>query len=298
MVVVGGIVVGGSGKTPMVMWLATRLKKKGISVGVVSRGVGAHLPADAFPRQVSAKDQTCEVGEEAKLIAMTCGIPVVIDKQRYRAARYLLDTEQVQVILSDDGLQHYALPREIEFALVDAQCPTGNGHLFPAGPLREYPSRLTKVDAVILKNSNTEKMGLTCYNGYTALVQPKCWKNLYTKATVPVGFFEEQHTIAICGIGNPQSFFDTLDKIDINYETMIFDDHHVYSSRDRFFFGTSPVLMTEKDAVKCEEILDKVFNKDRFWCLQIAFSFSHDDEEKLMAMIVERIHMSASESDG
>ena len=296
-VVVGGIVVGGNGKTPMVMWLATRLKERGISVGVVSRGVGTCLPTNAFPHRVGAKDRSCEVGEEAKLIAKTCEVPVVIDGKRYRAARYLLATEPVQVILSDDGLQHYALPREIEFALVDAKAPTGNGYLLPAGPLREYPSRLKEVDAIILKNSGIEQMDHIGKNEYQAVVEPKYWRNLYTKATVPVGFFEDQQTTAVCGIGNPQSFFDTLDQIDINYEAMIFDDHHVYSPKDRFFSGVGPVLMTEKDAVKCEEILDNVPNNSRFWCIKISLSFASADEEKLMDMIVSRMHLKTPDGD-
>ncbi|MCC7516071.1 MAG: tetraacyldisaccharide 4'-kinase [Pseudomonadales bacterium] len=253
-VVVGNLSVGGTGKTPLLHAIATAFTRRGIRVGIISRGYGGSHTGS--PRMVSALDDAACVGDEPLLLAQLTHCPVVIGADRVAAARFLLQQTAVDVILSDDGLQHYALPRQFEIAVLDAARGMGNGFCLPAGPLRESAARLRTVDAVVINGEQTDALleGSLQQLAITPLVtalQPECWVSVIdgrkqTLDSVPKG---EVHALA--GIGNPPRFFNTLRQLGYHVVEHPFPDHHIFSANDLQFGDDLPVVMTEKDAVKC-----------------------------------------------
>jgi tetraacyldisaccharide 4'-kinase len=241
-IVVGNLFVGGSGKTPLVLWLVEELQRRGYRPGVVMRGYGSRRQDS--PRLVDASASAEEVGDEALLVARRGQCPVAISARRPEAARLLADRFTVDVIVSDDGLQHYRLGRDIEIAVIDADRELGNGHCLPMGPLREPPSRLRSVDLVV-------------YNGSGSGERP-CRFELVPRAPRPVCPSESGPepkaggTVhAVAGIGNPDRFFATVKKMGFGVIPHPFPDHHRFRANDLRFGDSAPVLMTEKDAVKC-----------------------------------------------
>ncbi|MCI0917976.1 tetraacyldisaccharide 4'-kinase [Pseudomonas stutzeri] len=244
-VVVGNITVGGTGKTPLILWLIEHCRRRGVKVGVVSRGYGAS-PA-SYPWRVRAEDSAAEAGDEPLLIAQRTGAPVMIDPDRARAVRELLAQESVDLILSDDGLQHYRLARDLELVLVDAVRGLGNRRCLPAGPLREPPERLESVDAVLFNGAQADSL-----SGFAFALRPSGLIELASQQCWPLDHFPPgQQVHAVAGIGNPQRFFTTLEALHWRPIPHPFADHARYSLEQLSFRPELPLVMTEKDAVKC-----------------------------------------------
>ena len=257
-IVIGNVSVGGTGKTPLAIHLVEALRAAGLHPGVVSRGYGGAGQGGT----VNGASDPVQYGDEPVLIAARCGVPVQVGADRVAAARQLLGAyPEVNVLLSDDGLQHYRLARDIEIAVVDAQRGFGNGWPLPAGPLREPVSRLRCVDALVANGAGNlpfatarrfemRLMGSVAVN----LADPAVRLDLRALTGRPVH--------AIAGIGNPQRFFDHLSSLGLTFTPHSFPDHHVYRPGDLRFDGD--ILMTEKDGVKC-----RPFDSDRLWVVPV-----------------------------
>ena len=258
-IVVGGITIGGAGKTPLTRALAEALAPRGWRPGIVSRGYGGD---DAGPRAVTVGDDPAQVGDEALLLAAT-GFPVWIGRDRVAAAQSLLAAHpECNVVVSDDGLQHYALARDFEIAAIDGARRLGNAHLLPAGPLREPRSRLNQVDAVVTLMASASGAAANDGRETTMWHEPLPWRNLVDKsAAADASRWRNVHAIA--GIANPQRFFDLI-RLGISPVCHIFPDHHRYRREEIAFAGADAILMTEKDAVKCRAFADA-----RCWYLPI-----------------------------
>ena len=258
-IVVGNITVGGTGKTPLILWLIEQCRAQGVRVGVVSRGYAAR-PAH-FPWTVSATDTAKQAGDEPLLIVQRSGVPLVIAPERAQAVQQLLAEHSLDIILSDDGLQHYGLARDLELVLIDAARGLGNQRCLPAGPLREPAERLQSVDAVLLNGAEQDS-----HNGFAMRLQPTEWVHVRSGRREPLSYFPAQQKMhALAGIGNPQRFFKTLEGLNWQPIAHAFADHAQFTAQDLQFPDDLPVVMTEKDAVKCRE-----FAADHCWYLQVA----------------------------
>ncbi|MFG0720733.1 tetraacyldisaccharide 4'-kinase [Pseudomonas sp. GLN_6] len=257
-VVVGNITVGGTGKTPMILWLIEHCRRQGLRVGVVSRGYGAQPPQ--LPWRVQADQLASVAGDEPLLIVQRSGVPLMIDPDRSRAVAALLAVEPLDLILSDDGLQHYRLARDLELVLIDAARGLGNRHCLPAGPLREPAERLQSVDALLYNGASSDPQ-----EGYGFTLQPRTLVNLRSGEQQPLSHFPAGQALhAVAGIGNPQRFFNTLEGLHWRPVAHAFADHAPYSAELLSFSQALPVLMTEKDAVKC-----RAFAADDWWYLAV-----------------------------
>jgi tetraacyldisaccharide 4'-kinase len=259
-IIVGNIAVGGTGKTPLLCSLALAFIEKGFRPGIISRGYGGSYQGE--PRLVSVTDDAAVVGDEPLLLARRTGCPVVIAQDRVAAARYL-ETQNVTVILSDDGLQHYALARTVEIVVMDGQRGVGNGWCLPAGPLREPVSRLQSVDFVVI-NGETE----SCFRAdqITMLIQLVHWINVRTGEKKLLAHLPSGSCVhAVAGIGNPQRFFNTLQANGYKIIEHVFPDHHAFVASDLNFCDDLAIVMTEKDAVKCS-----LFAQDNMYALIVA----------------------------
>ena len=256
-IVVGNLVAGGSGKTPLVLWLASMLKKSGHTPGIVSRGYGGSAAASMA---VAATSPVNLVGDEPLLLARASDCPVWIGRDRVAAASGLLAAHpECDVLILDDGLQHYRLARDIEIAVEDAR-GAGNGFLLPAGPLREPLSR--QVDAWVV-NSAAPRSHDSAYR--MDLRGDRFHRVAAPRDAVPASAFAGKQALhAVAGIGNPKRFFDQLADLGLVAANHAFPDHHAYSADDLEFGDCDAVLMTEKDAVKCE-----AFARDNWYALQV-----------------------------
>lgn len=247
-IVVGNISVGGNGKTPTVIALATHYQRAGRKVGILSRGYGGSNRD--FPRQVLAGDDPASVGDEPLLMATRTGLPVVIDPKRGRGAEYLVDELHCDLIICDDGLQHYALARDAEVVVMDER-RWGSGHLLPMGPLREGRWRLNRVDAVIHNTSSASPVkapGVEVLQVNMKLEAGKVINIKHPQQQLSLSQWPSDAVSALAGIGNPQRFFDQLRSMGLTLsEQVSFNDHHAYSRQD---IPEGKVIMTEKDAVK------------------------------------------------
>jgi len=255
-IVVGNLSVGGTGKTPLIMWLANALTQQGLKVGVITRGYGGQ--AKSWPQFVHAASDPLEVGDEAALIAQQTQALVFSGPDRVADAEQAI-AAGAQVILSDDGLQHYRLQRDCELAVIDGSRMIGNGSLLPAGPLREPVSRLKQVNLVLLnrRNANTASAVL---NGLISehleyTVEPTQLRSFASGALSnewrPLDKLKGQQVHVVTGIGNPQAFIAALRGHGLNVSARLLPDHAVFKPADIEFGDGLPVLMTEKDAVKC-----------------------------------------------
>jgi len=255
-IVVGNISVGGAGKTPLLMALAEELKRRGHRVGIVSRGYGGN--AKRFPLHVDRNTSPALCGDEPAMMAQRLNIPVVVDPVRKNAVIEALGCASdypCDVILSDDGLQHYAMPRDIEILVVDAERGFGNGMCFPAGPLREPLSRLRSVDFLVSNGPDSARRLPKQQTFVSMTLKPSACVNVTTGERVSIEkFFRRQLVHAVAGIGNPQRFFQALKDLGSQVIEHPFPDHYIYVPKDLNFGDALPVLMTEKDAVKCKNI--------------------------------------------
>ncbi|MCP4695568.1 MAG: tetraacyldisaccharide 4'-kinase [Gammaproteobacteria bacterium] len=255
-IVAGNICVGGSGKTPLVMWLVQFLKEHGFKPGIVSRGYRGK--ASQWPREVFPSSDPRMTGDESVLLACRTGVPTTVAPKRRQAIELLLKKHDCDIIISDDGLQHYAMNRDIEIAVVDDMHRHGNQRCLPAGPLREPVSRLDDVDFVVSKGASYNNEFSMQYHA-----KPLCTL-LDDRVTQPLHHLRGQKVHAIAGIGNPERFFNRLQELGIKATRHVFPDHYFYNADDIYFDAKTPVIMTEKDAVKCRE-----FAGPQHWYLPI-----------------------------
>jgi len=259
-IIVGNITAGGSGKTPLVIWLVNWLRARGYRPGVVSRGYGGAARGCV---EVQPDSPPAEVGDEPLLIHLKTTAPVVVGRDRVAAARTLLTRHPgVDVIVSDDGLQHYRLQRAIELAVIDAASGLGNGWPLPAGPLREPRSRLDSVDAVIQVvrgAAQPQDLPRAWRADYRA---GQAWRLRAPREKKPLRQLPQRDWLAVTGIGRPQGFFDMLDAQGVRFSPRAFADHHAFRPQD--LPAAAAVLMTEKDAVKCSG-----FAGDEWWAVEL-----------------------------
>jgi tetraacyldisaccharide 4'-kinase len=276
-IVVGNITVGGAGKTPLVAAIVDALRSRGFRPGIVSRGYGR---AGRDVRSVVASDDARDTGDEPLILA-EAGVPVWVGADRAATAQALLAAHpDVDVIVADDGLQHYGLARDVEIAVVDGERALGNRLLLPAGPLREPPSRLATVDAVVrLRTGGTPAHAAA--GEFTMTQAPQPWRNLVDpELPFDVATLHDPATAAIAGIAHPERFFGALIAHGFAGRTHAFPDHHAYSRDDVAFAGAPAILMTQKDAVKC-----RAFADSRMWMLPIR---AHVDPA-LIELVVEKL---------
>lgn len=250
-IVVGNITVGGVGKTPLVIAIAQKLHAQGLRVGIVSRGYGATVKH--FPHEVMLSDEANHVGDEPLLLAIKTGAPVVIAPNRVSAVRYLLDKYDSQVIISDDGLQHYWMGRAIEIAVIDGGRGLGNGFCLPAGPLREAKSRLQQVNMVVVNGGETMLFS-DVQSVYRMDLKPGSLTRLLDGETTTIAQLPDR-VAAIAAIGNPSRFFETLNALGVSFTAYPFPDHHSFRPEE-LQLSEKTVVMTEKDAVKCKAFAD------------------------------------------
>ena len=265
-IVVGNVSVGGTGKTPFVIWLAAQLKQRGMRVGLVTRGYRG--TAKDWPRAVGPDDDPTEVGDEPVLLARRTGCPVVAGPDRVAAAQRLLSQTPVDVLLSDDGLQHYRLGRRFEIAVVDGQRGMGNGLCLPAGPLREPMERIHEVDAIVVNGGDWGHAGVFRADAVVSEV-----RRVKDRAPRTLDSFKGKMVHAVAGIGNPQRFFDLLEDAGLDVEPHPLEDHAAFGPDDLAFEEPGAVLITEKDAVKCES-----FAHEDVWCVVVDLLFDADTD--------------------
>jgi tetraacyldisaccharide 4'-kinase len=268
-IIVGNITVGGTGKTPLVIWLAEFLRNHGFKPGIISRGYGGSN--NTYPCEVNNNSNVAHVGDEVLLIKRRTQCPMVVDPNRVRAVRKLLEISNCNIVISDDGLQHYALGRDIEIAVIDVARKFGNGFCLPAGPLREPVKRLQMVDLIV-------------ENGKSMRLKPNKLYNIANPVlTKTLSEFKDKTVHAIAGIGNPQRFFNILHDNNIKVIEHPFPDHYIYRSQDVMFDDELPVLMTEKDAVKCEQ-----FANQKHWCVPISTELDNQFMETFLSKLKSR----------
>jgi len=258
-IVVGNITAGGTGKTPLTLKLVEWLREAGYRPGVVSRGYGGR---DAGVQAVVRDSDPAGCGDEPVLIAKRAGCPVWIGRQRAEAARQMLANHpEVDVVIADDGLQHYALGRDVEVAVVDGKRGFGNGWPLPAGPLREPRSRLDRVDAVVVNGGVAEVLHMTAPVFAMQLVSAGLRGVRDPLRQARPDDLLGQRVQALAGIGNPERFFDQLRRLGLDAAPHVFPDHHDYTPSD---LPAGTLVMTEKDAVKCA-----AFAPDDAWYLMV-----------------------------
>lgn len=273
--IVGNVSVGGTGKTPLVIWLAQRLEQRGRKVGIVTRGYGGR--ATSWPQDVTAETPAEQVGDEAALLASRTQALVVAGPDRVAAANRVIE-RGADVVLSDDGLQHYRLMRDAEIVVIDAQRRFGNGWLLPAGPLRELPSRALRADLIVesQRDSEPKRSGeaIVSVQGVQDAI------NLQTGERRSLAAFGGTAVHAVAAIGHPEAFFAMLRRHGLTLNAHPFPDHAALLASDLDFGDAAPVLMTEKDAVKC-----RAFASDRYWAVPLMVTFSEADENSLLALL-------------
>ena len=284
-VIVGNISVGGSGKTPLIIALVAALKQRGYSPGVVSRGYSGN--AAQYPLSVTAATAVSESGDEPLLIATLADCPVVVDANRRAAVDYLLDHHQCNLVLSDDGLQHYALHRDIELVVVDGQRGLGNGRQLPSGPLREKPQRLEQADMVVINGQQADQ-SITVSGLQKMSIRPTQFRHLQSGRRLAIedwlesepGTNREVHAVA--AIGNPQRFADTLSQIGLAPILHRFDDHQTLSLEDLVFGDNLPVIVTAKDAIKLEQVAAV---SENIWAVDIEAVIDSSFVDKLVVKL-------------
>lgn len=272
--VVGNIAVGGTGKTPLVIYLVELLRKQGYKPGVVSRGYGGN--AKTYPREVDDKSSASTVGDESIVVYGRTRCPMMVDPDRNRAIQTLLNRHDVDVVICDDGLQHYRMPRDIEIAVIDSERRLGNGLCLPAGPLREPAKRLQSVDFTVINGAagpGESEMRLEP-NQVINLNQPILSKNVQD--------FAGERVHAVAGIGNPKRFFNLLSRLNIDIIPHSYKDHFAYQAADLDFSDDAPIIMTEKDMVKC-----RGFAKDNWWYLSVDAHCDDKFDEALLNALEE-----------
>ena len=288
-IVVGNISVGGTGKSPLVVWLVEYLRAKGLKPGVISRGYGANPPCT--PYFVTSGSSASEAGDEPLMIVRRTGVPMVIAPDRVAAAKLLLEQTSCDLIISDDGLQHYALNRSIEIVVVDGSRGFANGRCLPEGPLREPVERLDEVDLIVV--NGTAAPGLFSENQskecgakqFSMQLTSDFFVHVKRASHCPVDQWTQRRQVdAIAGIGNPQRFADTLTGLGFTPQLHRFPDHYRYKQEDLDFGEDSVLIMTEKDAVKCDHI-----TLNNAWYLQVSARLDESFSSRLDSLLKQTV---------
>ena len=274
-IVVGNLTIGGTGKTPLVKYIATELIKRGYKPGIVSRGYGGKFKETL---KVDSNTSVKQTGDEAQILSKL-NIPFYIDKNRVRAVEKIIENHDCDVIISDDGLQHYKMKRDIEIAVIDGKRRFGNKLTFPAGPLRESIKRLSSVDFVVNNSGPTEE------NEFLMSISPSEFVHLKSGKSYGVEDWPMHNQVhAVAGLGNPGRFFDLLDKLGFDIVRHPYPDHHNFDSSDLFYLDHLPIIMTEKDASKCKD-----FDNNKIWYLKIDADVNNKFIDQLQSKLEEII---------
>nr|VFK34082.1 MAG: lipid-A-disaccharide kinase [Candidatus Kentron sp. MB]VFK76580.1 MAG: lipid-A-disaccharide kinase [Candidatus Kentron sp. MB] len=286
-VVVGNITTGGTGKTPLVVWLAHFLRRHGFRPAIVVRGYGGK--AEYWPQWVNADTDPYLVGDEAVLLARRADCRVMASPDRVAATNVLPGQTNCNLILCDDGLQHYALARDVEIAVVDGDLGVGNGRCLPAGPLREPVSRLAEVDLVVRHTRGDEaiKPGVNPLGRteYHMRLVPGALRAVTDERIGSLEVLKKMPVHAVCGIGHPERFFGMLRALGFTIRPHAFPDHHAFRAEELAFGDGLPILMTEKDAVKCHR-----FAKPNHWYLPVDAELDPALGVRLLQVLGERRH--------
>jgi tetraacyldisaccharide 4'-kinase len=283
-VVVGNLTVGGTGKTPLVAWLSTHLAAVGMRVAIVSRGYGGKARGVT---RVTLHSRASEVGDEPLLLARRAQATVFIGRDRVAAAKAAV-ADGADIVLGDDGLQHLALVRNCEIVVIDGQRGFGNGSLLPRGPLRESPRRLRRVNAVVINGAlkpGFQLPGFLSRTAFTMQMRPGDARPVAGSGQLrSLASFRGTGVHAVAAIGNPQRFFDMLREAGLTLYEHPMADHHDFKSGDLDFGDSLPVLMTEKDAVKCAAFADA-----RCWYVPVTAEFAANESGELIDLILARV---------
>jgi len=287
-IVVGNIAVGGAGKTPVTLWLAEFLKSKGMNPAIISRGYGGTTASSSVP--VTHESDPALVGDEPVLLARRSGCPVLVNPDRVQGALSAVE-RGTDVIISDDGLQHYRLRRDFEIAVVDGTRKFGNGFLLPAGPLREPQRRLDSVDRVLVQRVDGGDSGplagdrashFSLAGEFLTRVSDGCSR--------PLDEFSGRSVHAVAGIANPDRFFEQLRRHGIDVRAHPLPDHAAFADEDVNFGDELDVVVTEKDAVKCKSIAHS-----RLWYLPVSVVFDDGEDMRWLDALHDRLRASVSQ---
>ena len=270
-IVVGNLTVGGSGKTPLVSYLALRCQSENLKVGIIMRG---YKRKDSILIEVLSDSAVETVGDEALMLKQKTACPVAIAANRCEAAKYLNEKYNLDVIISDDGLQHYRLPRNLEIVVIDGEREFGNSRCLPAGPLREPISRLTSADLIVCNGEN-EKYEYQYYSAFDKVISLA--DDTINKA---LDSFCDIKVHALAGIGHPKRFFTMLEDAGLQVIMHPFPDHHRFNRSDLEFNDDFPILMTEKDAVKCRQ-----FAKENTWYVPLTITPNKKLDDQLSKLL-------------
>ncbi len=287
-VVVGNLTVGGTGKTPLVAWLSTKLSAVGMKVAVVSRGYGGRAKGVT---RVTMHSRASEVGDEPLLLARRAQATIFIGRDRVAAAKAAV-ADGADIVITDDGLQHLALVRDCEIVVIDGQRGFGNGCQLPRGPLRESPRRLRRVNAVVVNGAITapgfQLPAFLSKTHFEMRLVPGDARPVSGGASLrSLANFRGTGVHAVAAIGNPQRFFDMLRDAGLTLYEHPMPDHHAFKPGDLNFGDSLPVLMTEKDAVKCAPFAD-----ERCWYVPVTADFGESESRRLVDLILARVKAS------
>lgn len=278
-VIVGNITVGGTGKTPLVIYLVEQLKQAGYTPGIISRGYGGTQSGEVLLTSLPT-----EKGDEPVLMAKRTACPVWVNADRVQAGRDLLAAHpNCNILISDDGLQHYRLQRDVEIVVLNSQHSFGNGQLLPAGPLREKRIRLSQVNAIVdtaRKSDLKAKEGLTLSQTYNMSLKMTGIQRLDDSQKTSIAQLQTKQVLAIAGIGHPSRFFNLLKGLGLDCETRAFNDHHAYTAQDFADVTDKTLLMTEKDAVKCKHL-----DLNDAWYLPVSAQLESTQNNSLLQVI-------------
>jgi len=283
-VVIGNLTVGGTGKTPLTLWLAERLREHGVRPGILSRGY-TRAGSARSPLRVYADSPWREVGDEPKLLARRSDCPTVVARERLAGARELA-AHGVPLILADDGLQHLALARDLEIVVVDGARGLGNGRLLPAGPLRERPGRLARAALVVVNGEPVHPTLAGAALGAAPLRMQLVGSEaraLRGSAVWSLQAFRGAPVHAVAGIGHPARFFAMLRAHGLEIIEHAYPDHHDFRPADLAFGDGRPVLMTEKDAIRCEEL---ALRAGTLWYVPVTAELCAQDATRLLAPVL------------
>ncbi|GAC1632121.1 MAG: tetraacyldisaccharide 4'-kinase [Nevskia sp.] len=278
-IVIGNIAVGGTGKTPLTLWFVDALRELGWKPGVISRGYGGR--AANYPLRVTAATDAQVCGDEPALIARRTRVPMAVAPDRVAAGQLLIDSGEVDILIADDGLQHYRLARDLEVCVIDGARGVGNGARLPAGPLRERPARLETVDLVVVNGVRTARLPPLDTATVSMQLELGAARALADGGERPLASFQGQRVHAVAGLGNPQRFFEALAAAGLDVIPHALPDHHCYAEIDLAFGDGLPVLLTEKDAVKCAG-----FSLPQLWMIPATARLAADDAARVRQLLL------------